>query len=129
MAKPDQVRIRVTIISGSPTSRVVVRYRARFTQEEVADNHRSRELIQLFGEDPPAGPAGDDMFFTFPPRVVRPNGQAVRQFMRMAMVPNSVLDEDIGAEEDEIYARVCLRALDDQSSPPSGCDRSPAIST
>lgn len=129
MARPDQVRLTIELISGSLTSRVTVRYRANFTPAEVAGNLRSRETIRLFGEDPPAGTAGDDLLFTFFPSViVRPNGQITRQFRRTAQVPNSVLDEDPGADQDEIYARVCLRTLD-QPLPVLRCARSAAVSS
>jgi hypothetical protein len=130
MARPDQVELSIELISGSATSRVTVCYRAIFTQAEVAGNLRSREVIQLFGEDPPAGPAGDDLLFTFfPTHVVRPNGQRIRRFCRTIMVPNSVLDEDLGADQDEIYARVCLRPLDQQPPGQPPCARSAPVSS
>lgn len=112
MARPDQVRLTIELISGSPTSRVTVRYRAVFDNADVAGNRRSQETIQLFGEDPPAGPVGDGLRFTFPPVTIRPNGQRERIFTRTAEVANGVLNEDLGGEEDEIYALVCLESLD-----------------
>lgn len=126
MARPDQVRLTVELISGSETSRVTVRYRASFDDADVAGNRRSRETIQLFGEDPPAGPAGDDARFAFPPVTVRPDGQRLQTFTRTAEVANSVLNEDPSGEEDEIYALVCLQSLD--SDEEQSCTRSLIVS-
>ncbi len=112
MARPDQVELTIELVSGSPTSRVTVRYRAVFDNADVAGNRRSQETIQLFGEDPPAGPVGDGLRFTFPAVTIRPNGQPERTFTRTAEVANGVLNEDLGGEEDEIYALVCLESLD-----------------
>ncbi|MGH3889308.1 MAG: hypothetical protein ACRDSZ_22575 [Pseudonocardiaceae bacterium] len=114
MASIGPVRLRITVDSAiATTSRARVLYTITFNQQDIAGNIRYRELITLFGEDPPAGPAGDDLLFTFvPPRIVRPDGRVTVQRSISANVPNSVLDEDPGGLEDEIYARVRLTALD-----------------
>ncbi len=117
MARPDQVRLTIELISGSLTSRVTVRYRASFDDADVAGNRRSQETIQLFGEDPPAGSVNDVVLFTFPPVTIRPNGQTLRTFTRTAEVANSVLNEDTNGQEDEIYALVCLQSLDSAEEP------------
>ena len=109
MATPSEVTLTIAATSGFLESRVIVEYRAEFTQDEINGNVGSLEVVQLFGEDPPAGPAGDDLLFTFfPIRIIRPDGQTARQISRSAVVPNVVLDEDPGILEDEIYARVRL---------------------
>lgn len=125
MATPSQVRL--TVISGSPNSIVEVQYSAIFTAQDVVGNLRFRERICLFGEDPPPGPIGDDQLFCFPPRVIRPGAGPVI-VRRRAMVPNTVLDEDPGPEEDEIYAQVCLRPLDGITPAVLRCARSRTIS-
>ncbi|MGH3776291.1 MAG: hypothetical protein ACRDRR_11255 [Pseudonocardiaceae bacterium] len=128
MARPDDVRLTIAFTSGSPTAGVTIRYVIRFNDDDVAGNRRYRERIQLFGEDAPAGPAGDDLLFTFfPSRIVRPNGQTTVQRTLTAQVPNAILDEDPGADQDEIYARVCLRSVD-QTPPVQRCARSAAVS-
>ena len=127
MARPDQVRLTVELVSGSSTSRVTVRYRAVFDDADVAGNRRSQETIQLFGENPPVGPVGDALRFTFSPSsIVLPNGQGERTFIRTAEVANSVLNEDPDGEEDEIYALVCLQSLDSEED--QSCARSLIVS-
>lgn len=120
MARPDQVRLTIELISGTLTSRVTVRYRANFDDADVAGNRRSQETIQLFGEDPPAGAVNDVVLFTFPAVTIRPNGEPERTFTRTAEVANSVLNEDPGGQEDEIYALVCLQSLDSAEDPICG---------
>lgn len=127
MARPEQVRLTITSRSGSPTSTATVNYVAVFNNADVNGNRRYRETIQLFGQDPPPGPAGDVSLFTFPPATVRPNGQQRVPRRRSAQVPNNVLEEDRGGDEDEIYARVCLELLGAQN-PPVLCSTSGTIS-
>lgn len=112
MATIGLVRLNITSRSRSTTSTATVRYTITFSNADVSGNLRYLETIQLFGGDPPPGAAGDDLLFTFPSRIVRPNGQRTLRRTRNAEVPNSALDEGRGGQEDEIYARVCLRALD-----------------
>ncbi|MGH3917410.1 MAG: hypothetical protein ACRDTC_28955 [Pseudonocardiaceae bacterium] len=122
MATIGPVTLRIEAVSGSTSSRVTVSYRIRFNSLDVLGNLRYREIIRLFGDDPPGGPsASDDLLFSFPRQTVRPNGQAALQRTRIAQVPNRVLDEDRGSDEDEIYAEVRLRSLDASfPDPPPG---------
>lgn len=105
-------RPRLDIERGDSTSRVTVRLGIRFNSIDVLGNLRYRATVQLFGQDLPPEPGGDDPLFTFPPVTVRPNGQTTQDRIIVAQVANSILDEDRGPDEDEIYARVCLRSLD-----------------
>lgn len=117
MANIGPVNLTITI-GGGATSTASVRYTVVFTAAEVTGNRRYRETIMLFSQDPPAGPAGDDpLFVFFPPRIVRPNNQAVVQRTLSSQVPNAVLDEDPGPDQDEIYARVFLTPLDPPFAP------------
>lgn len=113
MASIGPVTLRIEGVSGSVSSRVTVSYLITFNRRDVLRNRRYREIIRLFGDDPPGGAsANDDVIFRFPRQTVRPNGATTLQRTRTAQVLNRVLDEDRGSDEDEIYARVLLRSLD-----------------
>lgn len=121
-------RLRIAAVSGSTSSTVTVSYPIEFNNLDVLGNLRYREVIQLWGDDPPPGRSGsDDVLFSFPNATVRPNGQTTLPRTRIAQVANSVLNEDGGTDEDEIYARVCLESLDAEFPPV--CQDSGQIST
>ncbi|MGH3785711.1 MAG: hypothetical protein ACRDRG_04005 [Pseudonocardiaceae bacterium] len=113
MADIGPVTLRIEAVSGSTSSRVTVSYSVRFNSLDVVGNLRYREIIRLFGDDPPVGPSSsDDVLFSFPRQTIRLDGKTTLQRIRSAQVSNRILDEDRGSDEDEIYAEVRLRSLD-----------------